>query len=97
MDNEELQKAFDSDMSDKKRSLRVHLINPPLENPWRTRKEYIEERDKQLELQQKQIEALKALKKSSWQQTIVFVVTIVVSVASIIGTWVSVLSYLKPE
>ncbi|CAC9592429.1 hypothetical protein BPUTSESOX_577 [uncultured Gammaproteobacteria bacterium] len=34
------EKAFESDMSGEKRNLRVWLINPPLENPWRTQGDY---------------------------------------------------------
>ena len=39
MDNEVFERAFESGESNKK-SLRVFVINPPGENPWRTRDEY---------------------------------------------------------
>jgi hypothetical protein len=95
MDNENLNKAFDSNSSGDKRNLRVHLINPPIANPWRTRKEYIEERSKLLELQEKQIDALISIKKASWQQTIAFIITIVLALATLIGTWISVSEHLE--
>lgn len=95
MDSENLNKAFDSDMSGDKRNLRVHLINQAIENPWRTRDEYIEERSKLLELQEKQINALKSIEKSSWQQTIAFIITIAVALATLVGMWISVLGYLE--
>ena len=78
-----------------KRNLRVHLINPPIENPWRTREEYIEEREKLLDLQERQIEVLKSIKKASWQQTIAFIITLLVGIATLIGTLITVLSYVK--
>ena len=89
MSEELFEKAFDSNMDGTKMNLRVHVINPASENPWRTREEYDEEREKLLTLQEKQIQALDAIKKSSWQQTIAFIVTIV-------GTAIAVLTYLKP-
>jgi len=97
MTNENIEKAFDSDLSGNKRNLRVNLINPPVENPWRTRGEYIEERNKLLELQERQIEALKDIKRASWQQTIVFVFTILVAVATISGTYLSFVDSIKNE
>ncbi len=97
MDEELMEKAFDSNMDGSKKNLRVHVINPTTENPWRTRKEYIEEREKLLALQERQIEALDAIKKSSWQQTVAFIVTVFVSTATIVATAVAVLTYLKPS
>lgn len=95
MDNQNLEKAFDSDMSGEKRNLRVYLVNPQIENPWRTREEYLEERSLLIELQNKQINALKSIERASWKQTIAFIITIAVALATLVGTWVSVLSYLK--
>ncbi len=43
----DLEKAFDSDMSGKKRNLRVYLINPPIQDPWRTRGDYILEQKRE--------------------------------------------------
>jgi len=40
MADSNLEKAFDSDMSGEKRNLRVYIINPPLENSWRTQGDY---------------------------------------------------------
>ncbi|CAC9438147.1 hypothetical protein [bacterium endosymbiont of Bathymodiolus sp. 5 South] len=39
-DKSNFEKAFDRNMSGEKRNLRVWLINPPLENPWRTQGDY---------------------------------------------------------
>lgn len=95
MENQNLEKAFDSDMSGEKRNLRVHLINPPIENPWRTREEYLKERALLIELQEKQIDALKSIERANLKQTIAFIITIVLALATLVGTWVSVLGYLK--
>jgi hypothetical protein len=45
MADSNLEKAFDSDMSGEKRNLRVYLINPPSENPWRTQGDYRQEQE----------------------------------------------------
>jgi len=42
-DSSNFNKAFDSNMSGDKSNLRVHLINPPSDNPWRTQGDYKEE------------------------------------------------------
>ena len=39
----ELDKAFDSNMKGDKNNLRVHLINPPIEKPWATRQDYLDD------------------------------------------------------
>jgi hypothetical protein len=39
-DKSNFEKACDRNMSGEKRNLRVWLINPPLENPWRTQGDY---------------------------------------------------------
>jgi hypothetical protein len=41
------EKAFDSNMSGQKRNLRVYLINPPIENPWRTQGDYMLEQKRE--------------------------------------------------
>jgi hypothetical protein len=41
--NNELNKAFEQNQSGDKNSLRVYLINPPIDNGWRTQSEYQEE------------------------------------------------------
>lgn len=95
MDNDNINKAFDSNMSGDKRNLRVFLVNPPIENPWRSHDEYLEERSKLLELQEKQIEALKSIERSSWRQTVAFIFTILVACFTLISTSTSVLNYLE--
>jgi hypothetical protein len=95
MNNENFNKAFDSNMDGDKTNLRVYLLNPPIENAWRTREEYLEERSKLLKLQEKQIEALESIKRSSWQQTIVFIITITGAFTTLIMTLTAVLEYLE--
>jgi hypothetical protein len=95
MENQNLEKAFDSDMSGEKRNFRVHLINSPIENPWRTREEYLKERSLLIELQEKQIDALKSIERANWKQTIAFIITIVVALATLVGTWLSGKSLMK--
>ncbi len=41
--NSELNKAFEPNQNGDKNSLRVYLINPASDNPWRTQGEYQEE------------------------------------------------------
>jgi hypothetical protein len=45
MADSNLEKAFDSDGNGEKRNLRVYLINPPSENPWRTQGDYRQEQE----------------------------------------------------
>ena len=94
MNSENLNKAFDSDMSGEKRNLRVHLINPAVENPWGSHEEYLEERSKSLELRQKQIDAINSMEKSSWIQTITFIITIIGVLAPLKDIFAFVLSFI---
>jgi len=41
--SDELDKAFDSNMNGDKNNLRVTLINPPIDNPWATRQDYLDD------------------------------------------------------
>ena len=74
--------------------LRVHLVPPPSgDNPWRTKEEYREEREKMLRLQQEQIDALDDLRKAGWRQTIAIILTLIATVAAVVGTCISVMNY----
>ena len=69
--------AFDSAPQSKK-NLRVYLINPPYENPWRTQGDYIEE--------QKQMkEAHELLKKSIRQQSRYLLLTFFIMIATLVS------------
>ncbi len=41
--DKEFQKVFESNLNGDKKNLRVHIINPAIENPWRTKGDYDEE------------------------------------------------------
>ncbi|HGF3679897.1 hypothetical protein [Vibrio parahaemolyticus] len=41
--DKEFQKVFESNRDGDKKNLRVHIINPAIENPWRTKGDYDEE------------------------------------------------------
>jgi hypothetical protein len=47
MGNDFLDGAFDSNMSGNKKNLRVYLINPLIESPWRTHQDYIVEQKRE--------------------------------------------------
>lgn len=69
--------------------LQVELVPMPAsDSPWRTRAEWQEERDANLE-------ALRAIAKSSRQQTIALLVAIAAMIATCIVATTSILNYLE--
>jgi hypothetical protein len=62
-------KAFESGTSGQK-SLRVHLVNPPDPVPWRTRQEYLDDRQAAADAAERQKEAHKALMRQVKTQTV---------------------------
>jgi len=61
-------KAFESGTNGQK-SLRVFLINPPISEPWRTRQDYIDDRNAAAESAERQKEAHQALMRQLKTQT----------------------------
>ncbi|RND30076.1 hypothetical protein EC575_21840 [Vibrio cholerae] len=86
------------------KNLRVHLINPPINEPWRTEKDYIEDREAFAELQkqaleahERSVEAHEILKKSYRNQTISLVVVTLTLVATIIATATGVIEFVVSQ
>jgi hypothetical protein len=90
--------------TDGQKNLRVHLINPPINQPWRTEKDYIEDREAFAELQkqaleahERSLEAHEILKKSYRNQTISLVVVTLTLVATIIATATGVIEFVVSQ
>ena len=103
-DNMSLTDSCFSSGTDGQKNLRVHLINPPINEPWRTKKDYIEDREAFAELQkqaleahERSVEAHEILKKSYRNQTISLVVVTLTLVATIIATATGVIEFVVSQ
>ena len=90
--------------TDGQKNLRVHLINPPINESWRTKKDYIEDRDafselqkKALEAHERSVEAHEILKKSYRNQTISLAVVTLTLVVTIIATAIGVIEFVVSQ
>jgi hypothetical protein len=82
-------KAFESGSSGQK-SLRVVLVNPPIPEPWRTRQDYLDDRQAMVEATKRQKEAhealMKQLKVQSCQMWIAFLAVLMAAGALFVQT-----------
>lgn len=90
------EKCF-SEGTDGKKSLRVHLINPPIDEPWRTKQDYLDDRKSMQEMEKRSAEAHFLLRKSFRNQTIALLIATLAMVGTLLGTVVAVSNYLDSE
>ena len=90
-----------SNSTDGQKSLRVHLINPPINEPWRTKRDYIEDREVFTQLQKqaieahvRSVEAHEILKKTYRNQTISLAIITLTLLATIVATTTGVIEFL---
>ncbi|HAS6483496.1 TPA: hypothetical protein GRR69_12810 [Vibrio parahaemolyticus] len=80
--DKELQKVFESNLNGDKKNLRVHIINPAIENPWRTKGDYDEEQKEARERHEMLQEQHKVILKSHRCTVVVALAAIVSAVAT---------------
>ena len=82
--------------SDDKKRLKVELVPMPSgDNPWRTREEYIQDRDKQNKLVDKQIKELSSISKSNFIYCIIVIITVLGGVLAILNSYMNIIEKLK--
>jgi len=85
-----------SNDSEGKKRLRVELVPMPSgDNPWRTREEYNEERQKQIDLVDLQIKEMKSISKSNFIYCIVVIVTVIGGILAVLLSYIEILEKLK--
>ncbi len=80
--DKEFQKVFESNLDGDKKNLRVHIINPAIENPWRTKGDYDEEQKEARERHEMLQEQHKVILKSHRCTVVVALAAIVSAVAT---------------
>ncbi|EJN3357915.1 hypothetical protein NPU96_001672 [Vibrio alginolyticus] len=80
--DKEFQKVFESNLNGDKKNLRVHIINPAIENPWRTKGDYDEEQKEARERHEMLQEQHKVILKSHRCTVVVALAAIVSAVAT---------------
>ncbi|ENM4036911.1 hypothetical protein ACEV8A_24135 [Vibrio parahaemolyticus] len=80
--DKEFQKVFDSNLNGDKKNLRVHIINPAIENSWRTKGDYDEEQKEARERHEMLQEQYKVILKSHRCTVVVALAAIVSAVAT---------------
>lgn len=80
-----------------KKSLRVYLINPPLDEPWRTRQNYIDDRNQMEESFRRSAEAHELLIKSYRNNLIGLIIALFVMIGTSISAFVIFDNYLDTK
>ena len=80
--DKEFQKVFESSLDGDKKNLRVHIINPAIEKPWRTKGDYDEEQKEARERHDMLKEQHKVILKSHRCTVVAALAAIVSAVAT---------------
>jgi hypothetical protein len=97
MSNNGLDENCFSTGDDDKKNLRVHLINPPIDEPWRTRQDYIDDRKQMENSFQRTVEAHELLKKSYRNNNIALIIAFSVMIATLLSAFVTFDTYLTKK
>jgi cytoskeletal protein RodZ len=58
--------AFEEGSGGRIKSLRIYHVNPPIPDPWRTREDYIQDREAAIEAHQKMMDAFRLNQRMMW-------------------------------